>query len=57
MTKLFKYARKEDCPDVAKHTVAPDGYVAWYEWSTEMAKAHVQERCSTCGFWSIWRPK
>lgn len=45
----------EDCPDVAQHTPAPDGYTQWHAWAEVMAKTHVPERCPTCGLW-IWQP-
>lgn len=45
------------CPDRAKHTPCPSGYVAWHEWAEKKAKTHTQERCPTCLLWAIWKPK
>lgn len=46
------------CPDAAKrHTKAPTGYIAWHEWAEKKSKTHKQERCPTCGFFSIWKKR
>ncbi len=47
----------EDCPDKAKHTKSPSGYMEWHAWAEKKAKTHTQHRCPTCGFWSIWKRK
>lgn len=53
----FKYPIPDACPDVAKHTPHPAGYVAHAEWRDKMLLSHRCDRCPTCGFWSIWTPK
>lgn len=35
----------------------PNNYVAWHEWAEEASKTHTQERCPSCGLFSIWRRK
>lgn len=57
MTSVVKYKRAEDCPDAATHADQPSGYAAASNWADEMMKTHVQRRCPTCGFWTIWEPK
>jgi DNA-directed RNA polymerase subunit RPC12/RpoP len=52
-----KYPKASACPDAAKHTSSPDGYLAYHAWAEKKMKTHRQERCPTCGFWSIWKPK
>lgn len=49
--------RADACPNKAKHTESPDGYIAWHEWAERKAKTHVQERCPGCGLFMIWKPK
>lgn len=44
-----------DCPDKAKHTPCPNGYLSWQEWAEKKAKTHVQMPCPTCGHWAIWK--
>lgn len=51
----LKYGRFEDCPDVAKHTKTPSGYVEKAEWAERKMKTHECHQCPTCGFWVIWR--
>jgi hypothetical protein len=53
----FNYLRAGDCPDVKRHTKHPEGYIAQMEWAKRKAKTHRQERCPTCGFWSLWTPR
>lgn len=53
----IKFAKASDCPDAKKHTSHPVGYVAHEEWADKKMKTHKQERCPTCGFWVIWKPK
>jgi hypothetical protein len=53
----FKYDSKDDCPDKAKHTNCPSGYLGWHDWAEKKRRTHRQKRCPTCGFWSIWVPK
>jgi hypothetical protein len=45
------------CSDFENHTPGPEGYLAWHSWAQMMSKTHRQERCPTCGLWTIWRPK
>lgn len=47
----------KDCPNVKRHTKAPQGYIAWHEWAEKKAKTHKQERCPTCGFYAIWKKR
>ena len=56
-TGVLKYKRAEDCPDAAKHTKTPSGYLAWHAWAEKKAKTHEQHRCPKCGFWTLWKPK
>jgi hypothetical protein len=44
------------CPNRAKHTPCPDGYVAWHEWAAKKARTHRQTRCTGCDRLSIWVP-
>lgn len=54
----LRYPSKDDCPDKAKlHTKSPDGGLSYAEWTDKKSKTHVQERCPTCGYWSVWVPK
>lgn len=54
---LTLYKSAEACPDRAKHTSDPPGYLAWHEWAEKKAKTHDQHQCPTCGFWVIWKRK
>jgi hypothetical protein len=47
----------ETCPDRAKHTPDPPGYVAWLEWAEKKAKTHTQHQCPKCGYWVVWKRK
>lgn len=54
----MKILTAEQCPDAAtRHTKAPHSYLAWHEWATKMGRTHRQERCPTCGFFSVWIPR
>ena len=44
----------ETCPNAAKHTPAPEGYLAWYAWAERKAKTHRQVRCAGCGLFALW---
>ena len=57
MTNPLKFRRHQDCPDARKHTKCPEGYVEWDKWAEKMGKTHDQLRCSTCGFFVIWKRK
>jgi ribosomal protein L37AE/L43A len=46
-----------DCPDKAKHTPCPRGYIEWHDWAETMSKTHKQHQCPTCKRWSIWKRK
>lgn len=48
---------KDSCPDKAKHTPCPSGYIEWHAWAKKMGKTHVQHRCPTCNCLSIWKRK
>ena len=52
-----KFRHADDCPDVAKHTTCPSGYIAWHDWAEKTAKTHRCTQCETCGFWVVWVPK
>lgn len=45
------------CSAAEKHTLAPDGYLAWHDWAAKKSKTHRQERCPCCGLFMIWVPK
>jgi DNA-directed RNA polymerase subunit RPC12/RpoP len=47
----------ETCPDRAKHTSDPAGYIAWHERAEKKAKTHDQHQCPTCGYRVIWKRK
>lgn len=50
--------RKSECLQIKKHvTGEPTSYSEWFDWAEKKAKTHRQERCPTCGFYSIWEPK
>ena len=51
------YKSAEQCPDRAKHTPDPPGYLAWHAWAEKKARTHDQFQCPTCGFWAIWKRK
>lgn len=46
-----------DCPNSAKHTPSPTGYVAGSVWAGRMLRTHIQRACEGCGLWVIWIPK
>lgn len=46
----------ETCPDKAKHTPHPHGYLEWHAWAEEMAATNDQTECSGCGLMAIWKP-
>ena len=45
------------CPNVAKHTKCPEGYLQWHPWAERKSKTHRTERCPACGLYAIWVPK
>lgn len=52
---VLKYRSADDCPDRSeRHTKSPAGYIAWHSWAARMNKTHQQQRCPTCGYWSVW---
>lgn len=55
--RLANVKSADDCPDRAKHTSDPPGYLQWHAWAEKKAKTHVQIQCPTCGFWAIWKRK
>jgi predicted RNA-binding Zn-ribbon protein involved in translation (DUF1610 family) len=46
--------KKAKCAN--KHTPAPRGYIARYEWAQKMSKTHTQITCPDCGLYTIWLP-
>lgn len=47
----------QGCPNVAKHTPCPEGYVARQSWAAAMLSARwSQGRCRACGLYVIWTP-
>lgn len=56
-TTVLKYRNAEECPDAAKHTRSPEGYLEWHEWAEKKSKTHRSTRCPTCGFYAVWKPK
>lgn len=42
------------CPQRARHTKAPEGYIAWHTWAADKARTHTQKRCPGCGLFTIW---
>lgn len=57
MIQLSYCKSPEQCPDRAKHTPDPPGYIAWFEWAAKKARTHTQHRCPACGFYVIWKRK
>lgn len=53
MTDIVKSA-KDECPN---HIDGPKGYAAWHSWAEQKTKTHTQHRCTSCGYWAIWRPR
>ncbi len=51
------YPSADQCPDVARHTAHPKGYLAHADWAEKMGKTHEQTQCPTCGYWAIWVPR
>lgn len=49
--------RDPPCPQAAKHTPHPTGYVEWHVWAEKKARTHEQIRCEGCGRLAIWVPK
>lgn len=47
---------RENCPNAAKHTKDPEGYLQWHEWAEKKSKTHRQIRCEGCGLYAIWVP-
>lgn len=45
------------CPDAARHTPHPSGYVSHGMWAEQMLQTHVQRVCSGCGRLEIWIPR
>lgn len=51
----MRYTSADDCPDRDKHTPQPYGYVERSTWAEKKLRTHTQQRCSTCGFYAIWK--
>lgn len=45
------------CPEASKHTLTPEGYIAWHSWAHDAGKHHRQIRCHGCGLYKIWVSK
>ena len=46
---------ESDCPDRAKHSPMPSGYVDRSEWAGSMLSHGARQlRCPTCGLYAIW---
>jgi hypothetical protein len=55
--RTLRCRRADECPDADTHTPHPTGYLEHADWAVRMMRTHVQRRCPTCGFWTIWLPK
>ncbi|MFF3443614.1 hypothetical protein [Streptosporangium sp. NPDC002721] len=44
------------CPDAARHTVHPTGYISHSLWAEQMLLTHTQRSCPGCGWPEIWEP-
>lgn len=42
------------CPNQAKHTLHPSGYLWHSEWAEQLLLTHDQRECPGCGTWSVW---
>jgi hypothetical protein len=52
----FNYLSRLECPDL--HTLHAEGWLPKdFNPTTGLSKTHRQERCPTCGYWSLWTPK
>ena len=45
------------CPDQAKHTPHPTGYISHAAWAGQMLLTHRPRECPGCGACAIWEPK
>jgi hypothetical protein len=45
---------KSTCPNEAKHTPSPPGYLQWHEWALQKSRRHKQIQCPGCGLYAIW---
>lgn len=46
---------KDKCPNAAKHTPCPDGYMEWQEWAHRMHSGGAKQGlCPGCGLYAIW---
>lgn len=44
------------CPNAARHTPMPEGYMAWHSVAEDRDKAgQRQEKCLGCGLFAIWK--
>lgn len=48
---------RRPCPRAELHYDLPEGYVAWHETVSKLAKTHRQSKCPGCGLWKIWTPR
>jgi hypothetical protein len=51
----FNYLKHTDCPDVDR--LHAKGFPKDFNPSTGLSKTHKQNRCPTCGYWSMWTPR
>lgn len=48
----------EECPDAARHTPVPDGYLARAaDAERRTALGQRQTQCPACKLWTIWRTR
>ena len=57
LKKRTAVLKKERCPQKARHTKCPEGYLQWHAWADKKSKTHWTERCPGCGLYAIWVPK
>ena len=54
---LYTASNAHLCPNAAKHTRQPSGYIEWDEdCERREARGQVQTQCPACGLWVIWKP-
>jgi hypothetical protein len=52
-----KPTKPNECPNAAKHTPHPSGYIEHEEWARKKMKTHKQVKCPGCGRFEIWVKK
>jgi len=48
--------REPPCARIELHTLSPDDYVSWHQWSEQMLRSHRALKCPACGRYAIWVP-